>query len=418
MKVAIISEHASPLALLGSVDSGGQNVYVAQLALRLAEKGHEVDVFTRRNDPNQPEIYEWYPRLRVIHVPAGPATHVPKEKLYYHMDEFSAYMVEFCCKEQPLYDMIHANFWMSGMVAAHVKYVLNIPFVITFHALGKVRRIYQKEADGFPDERLVIEEEIMREADGIIAECPQDKEDLIKLYGADEKKISIIPCGFDPVEFSPIAKQEARKALGLPLDDKLILQLGRMVPRKGVDNVIEALGHLSKHYGITAKVVIVGGNSDTPDPINTPEIGRLTEVAEKAGVKDQVIFIGSRPRQELKYYYSAADVFVTTPWYEPFGITPLESMACGTPVIGANVGGIKYSVQDGATGFLVPPKDARSLARRLADFFNNKELAESMSKRSLERAQEFVWPKIVSRISDFYNDVEDKSYVHPSDILR
>src|SRR5262249_43770044 len=153
---------------------------------------------------------------------------------------------------------------------------------------------------------------------------------------------------------------------GLHPDEPLILQLGRMVRRKGVENVIRGFACLLRRHGISARLLIVGGETSEPDPAATPEIGRLMSVAREEGVEGLVLFVGRRDREMLKYYYSAADVFVTTPWYEPFGITPVEAMACGTPVVGANVGGIKFTVRDGEAGYLVPPEDPEALAERLA----------------------------------------------------
>lgn len=405
-KIALISEHASPLAALGGVDSGGQNVYVAQVAKNLIAMGHEVDVFTRKDNEALPEVQEMEEGYRVIHVPAGPPTYVRKEDLLQHMSAFIDYVFLFMGYQTRPYDLIHANFWMSGLVAAEVKRKLNVPFVITFHALGRVRRRYQNGNDRFPDERFEIEERIVAEADRIIAECPQDQEDLINLYQADPAKISIAPCGFDPEEMWPIDKMAARRRLKMPANERIILQLGRMVPRKGVDNAVRGLAHLIKDHNLPARLLIVGGESDSPDPILTPEIGRLQQIARDEGVEDRVTFVGRKSRQSLRYYFSAADVFISTPWYEPFGITPVESMACGTPVIGSNVGGIKYTVADGQTGFLVEPDDPISLADRLADLFHNPVLMRSFRKQAIQRANElFTWKKVTKSLSDLYEEV-------------
>ena len=241
LHIALISEHASPLALLGGVDSGGQNVYVAQVARHLARLGHRVDVFTRRDDEHAPEIVEWEPGARVIHVPAGPATVVPKELLLDYMPAFTDWMSAWLCSAHPTYDLVHANFWMSALVAAELKASLGLPFAVTFHALGKVRRQHQGANDGFPDARFAIEERAVREADVLIAEAPQDEADLVALYDADPARIRLVPCGFDPDEFAPQDKIAARQKLGLPVDERIVLQLGRMVPRKGVENVVRGV---------------------------------------------------------------------------------------------------------------------------------------------------------------------------------
>ena len=241
-RVALISDHASPLATLGGVDAGGQNVYVAQLAKRLAATGVQVDVFTRRTCTSQKEIVPWE-GVRVVHVLAGPPCHVPKEQLLPYMAAFTNWLEAFAAREGS-YDLFHANFFLSGLAAADLKARTSTPFVVTFHALGKVRRLHQGAADAFPNERFGIEARLVREADALIAECPQDVDDLTNLYGADASRVHLIPCGFDPAEFEPLDKEEARFMLelpSLPPDAPLLLQLGRMVPRKGVETVVRAL---------------------------------------------------------------------------------------------------------------------------------------------------------------------------------
>jgi len=403
-RVALISEHASPLATLGGVDSGGQNVYVAQLARHLASMGYAVDVLTRRDDASQPRMVEWA-GARVIHVPAGPPARVRKEELLPYMDEFTANVAALCRKEGE-YNLLHANFFMSALVAADLKRMFGTPFVVTFHALGRVRRLYQGDADGFPAERLKIEQRVVADADAIIAECPQDADDLITLYGASSSRIEMIPCGFDPSEFGPLDRGLARLEIGVDPHVPLLLQLGRMVPRKGVDNVIRGLGCLQREYSIPALLLIVGGDSRRPDPEANPEIARLQQIGADEGVSEAVVFVGSRGRQELRTYYAAADVFVTTPWYEPFGITPVEAMACGTPVIGASVGGIKYTVRHGETGYLVPPNDPQALAARLAECFRHPTILKRLGVQARRRAESlFTWKRVAHLVADLYEHV-------------
>jgi glycosyltransferase involved in cell wall biosynthesis len=400
--IALVSEHASPLATVGSVDSGGQNVYVAHVAQQLAKLGYAVDIFTRRDSDACPMLVEWQTGVRVIHVPAGPAYFIPKEKMLQYMDRFARFMLDFARKNAMHYDLVHANFFMSGMVAEYFKRATGTPFVITFHALGRVRRRCQGKSDGFPDARFMIEERLMQSAAGIIAECPQDKEDMEQLYSADPDKIDIVPCGFDSEEFQAVTGG-ARQQLGLSEDEFIVLQLGRMVPRKGVDNVIRAIALLKQAHGIRAKLLVVGGNSTEPDPLHTPEIGAMQVLANSLDISEQVIFTGRRPRDQLRYYYSAADVFVTTPWYEPFGITPIEAMACGTPVVGAAVGGIKDTVVDGQTGFLVPPNDPDALAQKLAWLHMHPKTARRLGWAGMRRAyRHYTWRSVAERIADVY----------------
>jgi glycosyltransferase involved in cell wall biosynthesis/phosphoheptose isomerase len=409
-RVGLISEHASPLGILGGVDSGGQNVYVGQLAKHLAGLGYAVDIFTRQDSERLPEIAEWVNGIRIVHVPAGPANYIRKEDLLPYMEEFTAYLVRFCKCQRESYDLLHANFWMSGLIAADLKRALGTPFVITFHALGRVRRLHQQAADEFPDARFAIEDRIVGEADRILAECPQDEEDLIRLYNADPAKITIVPCGFDPTELSPMSKPLARFALNIPPEERVILHLGRMVPRKGVDTAIRGFARLVRKHGIQARLLIVGGDSDEPDPQATPEIGHLQAIARAEHVGELVAFTGRRGRETLKYYYSAADVFVTVPWYEPFGITPVEAMACGTPVIGSNVGGIKFTVRDGETGYLVSPKDPEQLAERLAHLYSHPKLMSVLSRQAVRRANDlFTWQKVAAAVAAVYEEVRAAS---------
>ena len=403
-RVAVISAHASPLAILGGVDSGGQNVYVAQVARGLAARGYEVDVFTRRDVDLVPPVSEWVGGVRIVHVPAGPARHVPKEQLLAYAEEFTGHLVDAARRDG--YDLLHANFFISGLAAAEVKRRLGIPFVITFHALGRVRRLHQGADDGFPDERFAIEERLVAEADHIVAECPQDEEDLVRLYNADPAKITIVPCGFDPAEFFPISKPLARSSLGFEPRERIVLQLGRMVPRKGVDTVIRGIARLNRDHGIPSRLVIVGGECEDPDPRATPEIGRLQRIARDEGVIDGVIFTGRRDRPELAKYYSAADVFITTPWYEPFGITPVEAMGCGTPVVGSNVGGIKFTVRDAETGYLVPPNDPGVLAERLAHLYRHPKLLSLFGRQAVHRARDlFTWDRVSEALVGLYEQV-------------
>lgn len=404
-RIAFISEHASPLALLGGIDNGGQNVYVAELSMQLARKGYHIDIYTRRDSAKTPEVVDWRPGVRVIHITAGPARFIPKEELLQYMQEFTFQMLYFMSRHELYYELMHAHFFMSALVASNIKKTTGIPYVVTFHALGLVRQLHQKQQDGFPPERTLIEKHIVEDANLLIAECPQDKEDLIVHYDADPARIFIVPCGFNPREFYPIDKAAARDFLRLPAHDKIILQLGRMVPRKGVDNVIRAVG-AAKKYTHHLKLLVVGGESDSPDPASTPEIGRLLQVARENDVYDQVQFTGRKARSLLKYYYAAADIFISTPWYEPFGITPLEAMACGTPVIGSNVGGIKYSVVDEHTGFLVPPHQPDVLAARINLLLHDNTLYHSMCKNAIKHVRNtFTWNKVASVIHQVYNKV-------------
>jgi D-inositol-3-phosphate glycosyltransferase len=409
-RVMMISEHASPLKKPGTVDSGGQNVYVAHLMEELCRLGYRVDVFTRREGPD-PLVVSVSERARVIHIPAGPARHIPKEQLLEYMPEFTRLCGVWMERER--YDLMHANFFMSGLVAADLKAEWGVPFVITFHALGRVRRMYQREADKFPDDRFAIEQRLIENADRIFAECLQDYEDLVTLYDADPVRVSIVPCGVNTETFHRVPRAEARRRVGVGDNEKVILQLGRIVPRKGIANVIEAVALLKHEHNCNAKLLVVGGESEEGSGLDSPEIKRLQGIAQERDVVGNIIFAGRRNREELRYYYSAADIFVTTPLYEPFGITPLEAMACGTPVIGSNVGGIKYTVRNGETGYLVPPESPKALAEQLHLLLQEEEEGTlEFSDRAQQRIlRHFTWEHIARQCSSIYEAVLNEAQV-------
>lgn len=411
-RIAFISEHASPLAALGGADAGGQNVYVGEVARQLAARGYLIDIFTRKDVKELPEVTSFSDKIRIIHVNAGPAEDIPKETLLQYMPAFKADMLRFMEQEQVSYELIHANFFMSALVAMELKAELGIPFVVTFHALGHIRRIHQGDNDRFPGERIAIEENAVKEASLIIAECPQDREDLIRYYHAPAEKITIIPCGVNIEEFYPVNRSVARSLLGLPYDEKILLQLGRMVPRKGVDNVIRALSKV-KCRDAKVRLLIVGGDADT-----AAELTRLQLLARELKVSDMVTFAGQKSREELKYYYAAADLFITTPWYEPFGITPLEAMACGTPVIGSKVGGIKFSVADTHTGALVPPKDPDALARKITALLRSPAMLREMSNNAIRRVNKlFTWELVAADMQAVYERIIGNNVsAYPADL--
>ena len=407
-RIAMISEHASPLATIGGVDAGGQNIYVAHTARHLANLGYSVDIFTRRDNDDLPDVVEWLPGIRVLHVRAGPPSFVRKESLLPYMAQFARTVIEHAEVARACgapYAVCHAHFFMSGLVARRLKRALGIPFVVTFHALGRVRLLHQPH-DEFPPQRCILEQMVIDAADAIVAECPQDELDLARHYRTPASRMRMIPCGFDPDELQPVSREKAREHLSLAPDRPIVLQLGRMVPRKGVETVIRALGVLERRYRLSPLLLIVGGESPTADPVLTPEIGRLQRIAAEEGVARDVQFVGQRPRTELRYFYSAANVFVTMPWYEPFGITPVEAMACGIPVIGARVGGVQYSVEDGRTGFLVEARNADALARRLAHVFSDPSIPRLLGKRAKRRAWErFTWQQVSRSLADLYGEV-------------
>lgn len=405
-RIAMFSEHASPVALLGSEDAGGQNVYVDQVSRNVAALGFQVDVFTRRDCEELPDEMDWADGVRVVNLRAGPARFIKKDPLWVHMPPFRDRFLEFARQRRLDYDLIHANFWMSGWVACQVKPVLDVPVVEIFHALGKVKRLHQGEADSSPEDRVVIEYGVIDDVDRIIAQCPNEMGELVGLYDADPSKIEVIPSAVDVQTFRPVSKERARQELGLDPDEWVVVYVGRMLPRKGIDNVLLAFARLARRAPAPMRLVIVGGETVDGDPMQTPEIRRLADIATLHEIRDRVVFTGKRPQDRLRVYYSAADVAVTTPWYEPFGLTPLEAMACGTPVIGSDVGGIQFTVADGETGFLVPARDPAALDRRLERLLADRSLARRMGRAARARVERlFTWQKVGERTAELYESM-------------
>jgi D-inositol-3-phosphate glycosyltransferase len=408
MNIALISEHASPAALLGGVDAGGQNVYVDEIAGALADLGNHVDVFTRKEHATAADVQPWTDGVRIVNLPAGPPCPIGKDDIWPFMPSMRDQLVRFMHQDRIRYDLTHGNFWMSGWVAAELRRRRSIPAVQLFHALGVTKRLHQAGLDTSPAERIAVERQVICDVDRVIATCPDEAHQLQAHYGAAADRIALIPLGVDNRLFRPIDRELARSRIGLGLraDDYLLVYVGRLVPRKDVRNVIEALALLPLLRGRMIKLLVVGGETAVPDPESTPEIGQLLRVAAQAGVADRVIFAGKRDRFELPYYYAAGDVMVTTPWYEPFGLTPLEAMACARPVIGSDVGGISFSVEHGSSGLLVPPKDSAALAASISTLMANRELATSMGQRGWVRVQtQFTWPIVAQRTAKLYADV-------------
>ena len=402
MKIALISAQASPLGPLGGPAEGAQGSYARHLARELACAGHQVDVYTRRDDLWSAPVVELAPNASVVHVPAGPPRAASPAALVPHMSEFASRVAEHCAPASGRYDMVHASFFLSGVAALRLKERFGIPFVATLHSLGRALRRHPECRDAFPVERIRIEDEIVAAAGRLIAGSELDRQDLVTLYGAETRRIDIVPAGFDPAEFGP-GSRSARARLGLGADEFVLLHVGRLAQGDGVDNAIRALAHLRRDHGIEARLLVVGGATEEPDAQHTPELGRLGVIAAGHGVSDRVTFAGARPRAVLRDYYRAADVFVTTPAYEPFALAPTEALACGIPVVGAAVGGIAHVVVDAVTGFLVPPDDPAALAERLSRLRRNPELARAYGRAGIRRMRAgFTWRHIAADAARAY----------------
>ncbi|MBW6434823.1 glycosyltransferase [Actinoplanes hulinensis] len=399
MRIAMISEHASPLAALGGVDAGGQNSHVAELAAALAANGHEVRVYTRRDSPDLPEVVPMGERADVVHVPAGPAEALPKDELLPYMGAFAAWMAaDWRAEWMP--DVAHAHFWMSGLATLDAGHSCGVPVVQTFHALGTVKRRYQGAADTSPPGRIGYERHIGRAADRVIVQSRDEVEELLPL-GVPRSRMSLVPSGVDTERFSSRGPAVERTP-GL----SRILTVARLVERKGIEDAIRAMPAVPG-----AELVVVGGPPAAALDAE-PYARRLRALAEHCRVADRVRLAGAVPAHEMPAWYRSADVLAATPWYEPFGLTPLEAMACGVPVVATAVGGLTDTVVDGVTGDLVPPRDPRALAvalRRLAgDEVRRYGYAAAAADRA---AASYSWPRIAERLTAVYSTVANLEVV-------
>lgn len=390
MRIAMVSEHASPLAVLGGVDAGGQNVHVAALATELARLGHEVDVYTRRDDPDVPEEVPLGPGVRVVHVPAGPPRAVPKDELLPSMPAFGGWLGARWRRSGPP-EVVHAHFWMSGLAALAAAEPLGVPVVQTFHALGSVKRRHQGAADTSPPGRVAAEASVALRAAVVVATCSDEVAELGRL-GVPASRTRVVPCGVDVDRFRPGPGPAHRARTGGRL-----VTVGRLVERKGVDTAVRALADLP------GAVLVVAGGPPADRLAGDPEARRLRAVAREAGVADRVELLGGVAHAAVPALLRSADVVVATPWYEPFGIVPVEAAACGVPVVGAAVGGLLDTVQDGVTGTLVPPRDPAALASAVRTLLADPARRAAYGRAARRAAEErYAWSRVAARTAEVY----------------
>ncbi len=391
MRIAMVSEHADPTAALGGADAGGQNVHVGALAAALAARGHSVTVYTRLTELAAPRVVQLDHGVTVRRLKAGPIAPLPKDDLLPHMPELGMRLARLWRRDRP--DVAHAHFWMSGLATLRGAAGLDVPVTQTFHALGVVKARHQGPADPSPPGRVAAERRIGRDCDQIIATCRDEASELVAL-GVPGSQISIVPCGVDASVFTP--EGQAGPCGGRPR----LLTLGRLVERKGVATAIAALARVPE-----AELVVAGG-PDRAELDRDGDYRALRQAADQHGVADRVVFTGGVGRADVPALIRSADVVVCTPWYEPFGIVPLEAMACGVPVVASAVGGLTDTVVDRDTGWLVPPRDPAALASALRVLLADPERRAAMGRAGLNRARQWYgWPRIAAQTEEVYEQM-------------
>ena len=405
MRVAMVSEHASPLAVLGGVDAGGQNVHVAALATAMGRRGAEVVVYSRREDPSAPRRARLAPRVVVEHVDAGPLEPLSKDLLLPYMDAFARELGRSWSAWRP--DVVHAHFWMSGLASLAAARPLGLPVVQTFHALGVVKRRHQGRKDTSPPERIAVEEEIIRGVDRIVATCSDEVFELLRL-DADQRRISVVPCGVDLDLFRPDGPTVER-----PAGVHRLVVVSRLVERKGVGNVISALPE------IPDTELVVAGGPDASDLADDPEASRFMGLARSLGVAERVHLRGRMDRRSVAALMRSADAVVCVPWYEPFGIVPLEAMACGVPVVVSTVGGLVVSVVDGITGLHVPPRRPDRLSAALRSLLSDPARRTSLGAAGVRRARSrYGWGRIAHATLEAYTSLGRDDQPRGAEIRR
>ncbi len=393
--------HSNPLAEPGSGDAGGMTVYVRQMAASLAQRGIKVDIFTRRDDAATPTEMTLRPDVRVIQVVAG-SPELSKEQIPAYLPEFSANLLKMVEDSGVTYDVVHSHYWLSGKVAAIVSARWKVPFVHTFHTLGREKNRARRPGDSpEPEFRLDGEARVIADACAIVASTVEERRALIELYAAHPERIHLIPPGVDHSTFRPQDREAAKQALGLD-GKKVMIFVGRLQPLKAADIAIEALGHLVRWGRVNLdeiRLLIVGGASGTS---GASETGRLGDLVERLGLKEAVQFVPAQPHHRLPAFYQAADVCLVPSYTESFGLVALEAQASGVPVVGSAVGGLKAIVKHGQTGFLVLPGASESFAERAWMVLSDSRLAAGMGRLAVCSSGDFAWDRSAGELHDLY----------------
>ncbi len=410
MRVAMLSVHACPMAKLGGRDSGGMNLYIRELARDLANRGIEVDVYTRQREHDHPTIQEIVPGARVIHISAGPVSYIPKMDVYDRLDEFTAGVDAYVNEHGIRYDVIHAHYWLSAEVARALAPKWGVPRIQMFHTLGLVKReVMDEDVDGESDVRVAIERRAVAGSAAVVAASEIEAGELEELYAANPAKLRIIPCGVDPDVFHPIRQVDARRELGRDECERMVLFVGRIEQIKGIDVLLRAIGILFRAHPELRHdlcLLVVGGALDAQDSeAETDKIVELRRLVHEHRLEDKVDFVGSQEQQRLAVYYNAADVCAVPSLTESFGLVALEAMACGTPVVGTRVGGLQTVIENDVSGLLVPAGDAVALAEAMARMLLDHALRLRLAAGARERAKAYSWHRVGEAIAALYADL-------------
>jgi D-inositol-3-phosphate glycosyltransferase len=394
LNIAMISIHSCPLGVLGGKDTGGMNVYVRELARELAKKGHSIDIYTKAHQPQHGPPINLGQNVRIIHLDTGGDEDMPKLAIYDYIQRLASGAENFRKYNQLQYDLIHSHYWLSGLIGKQLQTLWHVPHAVMFHTLGAIKNslgIGEYE----PELRIESEREVISSCDRIIASTTKETEDLVKLYGASPQKITVIPCGVNLDLFRPIDKETARKELGLD-HQKVLLFVGRMDPLKGLEQLLTALTYMDGEK--PPLLIIVGGDAHSQGQVQA-----LKSMAKELNIEDRVTFAGSVAQSRLPLYYSASDVCAIPSYYESFGMVALESLACGTPIVATNVGGMKNIIRHGEMGRIVSDNSPHNLAGEISELIYQPEDEARHIKTRRDTIADFGWATIADKILGEYN---------------
>ena len=402
-RAAQVSVHTSPLAALGGTDAGGMNVYIRELACHLALQGLPVDVFTRRIDPETPEVREFFPGVNVIAISAGPPEPISKNDLFPLLPEFAEQMALYSVREGVRYDVVHAHYWLSGWASELARRYWETPFVQMFHTTAHMKNAVSAYADRETELRLQTEKRLLTLANGIIAANPDERADLIWRMGVPTEKVCTIPPGVDLGLFQPQAKAASRAALGIAPDARVVLFVGRIDPIKGIDTLIEAAQIMVSTQSVVPPptFLVVGGDLDADGSPVGPLADGAASIARR-GIETVFHLAGSQPQDQLPVFYGAADVVAVPSRYESFGLVAVEALACGRPVVASRVGGLRFTIDEGSTGFLVKPQSAPALAGALETVLNDEPLRTAMSATARKSVARYDWASVARQVIHVY----------------